>query len=229
MKNIPLLTKMINTVSNFPWLKKAFEPEKLTSNETKNKVIEKNAYSETEYSLPELTESEFKKLISKIFKQRGYTIIEDVELCHDSVDLVLQQDNETTYVQYENWKEKEIELSTITILNDIMKDDNIRFGIVITSGEFTPDALEFSLGKTILLINGIDLSQMIEVLMQSDFEEEKVENKTISQEQEMPELEPLCPICSQKMIKRTARKGKNAGNIFWGCSQFPNCRGVVSS
>ena len=227
MKNISLLTKMINTVSSLPWLKKVFELEETAPLVTKNKKLDKNLYSETANALLDLTEVEFKKLINKIFKQRGYTIV-DIELCHDSVDLVLQQDNEMTYVQYEHWKDKEIELRTITFLHDIMKDDNVRFGIVITSGEFTPDALEYAIGKTILLINGIDLTQMIEVLMQSDFKEEKLENKNASQEQEMPELEPLCPICSQKMIKRTARKGKNAGNTFWGCSQFPNCRGVVS-
>ena len=226
MKNISLLTKMINTVSSLPWLKKVLELEKTAQIVTKKLVLDKSAYSETANALPDLTEVEFKKLINKIFKQRGYTIV-DIELSYGSVDLVLQQDNETTYVQYEHWKDKEIELSAITTLHDIMKDDNIRFGIVITSGEFTPEALEYVIGKTILLINGIDLAQMIEVLMQSNFKEEKIDNENTSQEQEMPELEPLCPICSQKMIKRTARKGKNAGNTFWGCSQFPNCRGVV--
>ena len=233
MKNISLFTKMMKTVSSLPWLKKAFEIEKITSKIatskiTKNKVFEKKSYSDTAGALPDLTESEFKKLIHKIFKLRGYTLIDDAELSHDDVDLVLQQDNETTYVQYDHWKDKQIELSTITSLHNNMTDDNVRFGIVITSGEFTSDALEFALGKTILLINGIDLSQMIEVLMQSNFEEEELDTKNASEELKMPELEPLCPICSQKMIKRTARKGKNAGNIFWGCSQFPNCRGVVS-
>jgi restriction system protein len=33
-----------------------------------------------------------------------------------------------------------------------------------------------------------------------------------------------CPSCGGQMVQRTARKGKNAGNTFWGCSNFPQCR-----
>ena len=29
------------------------------------------------------------------------------------------------------------------------------------------------------------------------------------------------------MVRRTARRGANAGREFWGCSEFPRCRGVV--
>lgn len=37
---------------------------------------------------------------------------------------------------------------------------------------------------------------------------------------------PNCPRCSSRMIKRLARKGRNAGNHFWGCSRYPACRGT---
>ena len=36
--------------------------------------------------------------------------------------------------------------------------------------------------------------------------------------------ERLCPKCSSKMIKKTAKKGKNVGNEFLACSAFPKCR-----
>ena len=38
--------------------------------------------------------------------------------------------------------------------------------------------------------------------------------------------EPVCPKCGESMVLRTARKGRNAGNEFWGCRSFPKCRGV---
>ena len=38
---------------------------------------------------------------------------------------------------------------------------------------------------------------------------------------------PKCPKCDQPMVLRTARRGANAGNQFWGCSKYPRCRGVV--
>jgi hypothetical protein len=39
---------------------------------------------------------------------------------------------------------------------------------------------------------------------------------------------PRCPKCDSEMILRTAKSGANAGNQFWGCSQYPNCRGMVA-
>jgi hypothetical protein len=37
---------------------------------------------------------------------------------------------------------------------------------------------------------------------------------------------PNCPNCGHKMVRRTARRGPNAGRAFWGCSTYPNCRGT---
>ena len=46
--------------------------------------------------------------------------------------------------------------------------------------------------------------------------------------QELPEKEEqqelICPRCGSALVLRTARKGKNAGNQFYGCSNFPKCR-----
>lgn len=39
---------------------------------------------------------------------------------------------------------------------------------------------------------------------------------------------PLCPKCDVPMVMRTASKGKNEGNSFWGCANFPKCRETVS-
>ena len=38
----------------------------------------------------------------------------------------------------------------------------------------------------------------------------------------------LCPTCHSRMVIRTARKGKNTGNSFWGCSNFPNCNTTIN-
>lgn len=37
---------------------------------------------------------------------------------------------------------------------------------------------------------------------------------------------PSCPKCGHSMVRRTAKSGANAGNSFWGCSQYPACRGI---
>ncbi|MFC8235891.1 protein DpdE [Streptomyces sp. NPDC057284] len=35
----------------------------------------------------------------------------------------------------------------------------------------------------------------------------------------------LCPVCGAGMKLQFASRGSNAGNCFWGCSRFPQCRG----
>lgn len=34
----------------------------------------------------------------------------------------------------------------------------------------------------------------------------------------------ICPRCGNKLVLRTAKKGPNAGNQFYGCAAFPKCR-----
>ncbi len=41
--------------------------------------------------------------------------------------------------------------------------------------------------------------------------------------------EVICPECNKgKLVARTASKGKNKGNVFYGCSNFPKCKNIVS-
>ena len=38
---------------------------------------------------------------------------------------------------------------------------------------------------------------------------------------------PDCPQCGKPMVLRTAKQGKNAGQSFWGCTGYPDCKGVA--
>lgn len=39
---------------------------------------------------------------------------------------------------------------------------------------------------------------------------------------------PACPDCGKHMRKRVAKNGPSAGKPFWGCSGYPECRGIRS-
>jgi len=39
---------------------------------------------------------------------------------------------------------------------------------------------------------------------------------------------PPCPQCGKPMALRTAKTGMNAGRQFWGCTAYPDCKGVVA-
>lgn len=224
MKKESIFKVMLNSVSNLSWLKGTA----LSSNRNMKpgKGFNQPASDHAFDYIKELDDHEFDKLIVMLFKQRGYTV--STEEQNDSVDVVLKMNAETTFVQYRHWREYEVDVAVIEEFDAVLEPESIPHGIVITTGLFTQDALDYSHGKHLLLINGVDLSQMVGVLNTSNNDSTENEEKVDEVVEQMPELEPLCPICGQEMIKRTAKKGKNAGNTFWGCSQFPNCRGVVS-
>ncbi|PKH78888.1 NERD domain-containing protein [Psychrobacter sp. 4Bb] len=39
---------------------------------------------------------------------------------------------------------------------------------------------------------------------------------------------PTCPRCNGEMVERITKKGARQGQSFYGCAQFPKCRGVVN-
>ena len=73
----------------------------------------------------------------------------------------------------------------------------------------------------------------------SDHNKDKVENhnvknRLVSREQiinnvAINPIAPSCPNCHSEMIERIAKKGARQGQTFYGCSQFPKCRGVVNN
>ena len=46
----------------------------------------------------------------------------------------------------------------------------------------------------------------------------------LPQQESPPPQTKNCPKCESELVLRTAKKGKNSGNQFWGCSAFPKCR-----
>ncbi|MBN1906285.1 MAG: four helix bundle protein [Deltaproteobacteria bacterium] len=95
----------------------------------------------------------------------------------------------------------------------------------------------------ICLINQANflLDQLISALEKSFVEEggysEQLASKRLAfreqkkydqpKEADLPDPAPPCPLCGKAMVVRTAKSGKSAGNRFWGCSDYPDCKGVV--
>lgn len=49
------------------------------------------------------------------------------------------------------------------------------------------------------------------------------------QPEQVQESSPRCPKCGSDMVLRTAKRGDNQGGKFWGCSKYPECRGILST
>jgi four helix bundle suffix protein len=48
-----------------------------------------------------------------------------------------------------------------------------------------------------------------------------------SGQSDRPDAIPPCPACGKPTALRTANKGRNAGKQFWGCTGYPECKGIV--
>ena len=86
-----------------------------------------------------------------------------------------------------------------------------------TYGEFTSEAREFAKANSIALIDGPKLTQMIASVQQ---------NGNIQAQQEVVRTFPKC---SSEKVLFMAKKGLHLRKNFWGCSKFPDCRGVDSA
>ena len=78
-------------------------------------------------------------------------------------------------------------------------------------------------GEKILSMNIEDRKEYM-----TKFEKFLEETKSLSNNKESNETEAdntmICPSCGGKLILRTAKKGPNEGNQFYGCSNYPNCK-----
>jgi len=46
--------------------------------------------------------------------------------------------------------------------------------------------------------------------------------------EQIQDMYPHCPKCGSEMVLRTAKRGNNQGESVWGCSRFPECRGILN-
>lgn len=169
---------------------------------------------------------EFELLVGEAFRLQGFRVAETGGGGPDGgVDLILGKGNEKFLVQCKQWKAFKVGVEVVRELYGVMAAKGAAGGFVVTSGRFTEDARAFASGRNVQLVDGAKLFAMIKQAKQSMA---AARSPVAKQATAYPSgsVAPSCPQCGSEMVKRTARKGGNAGAEFWGCSKFPNCRGV---
>lgn len=181
-------------------------------------------------SLRGLSWQDFELLVGEAFRMNGYSVVENGGGGADGgVDLILKKGKETFFVQCKQWRALKVSVNIVRELFGVMSAQGATGGIVVTSGIFTEDAQLFAKGRNIELIDGSELTRMIEKVKMARSSSSGVEtpessrfvNKTSARS-----VTPACPKCGASMVKRIAKQGTNAGGYFWGCSAFPKCRGI---
>jgi restriction system protein len=173
-----------------------------------------------------MTWQEFEMLVGEAFRRKGYTVNETGGGGADGgVDLVLRKGGEKFLVQCKQWKAYKVGVTTIRELYGVMAAGGAAGGFVVTSGVFTQEAKTFAEGRNIDLIDGAELTAMIKNIQPSQAITATAQRAF--QNAPAATADPSCPKCGSTMTKRTARHGANIGKTFWGCTGFPQCRGII--
>jgi restriction system protein len=167
-------------------------------------------------ALRDMSWQDFERLVHGWFGERRYSVAATPSGADGGIDLVLKRDGETFLVQCKQWRANRIGVSIVRELYGLMAAKGATGGFVVGIGEFTNAAKAFAAGRNIELVDA---------------------RAVIAKPRTPPTIQPVtppareaaspqCPLCNAAMVERVARKGKNAGQAFYGCSRFPACRGT---
>jgi restriction system protein len=171
---------------------------------------------------------DFELLVGEAFRMKGYSVTETGGNGADGgIDLMLKKEGEVFLVQCKQWRAFKVSVNIVRELFGVMAAHGATGGFVVTSGVFTDEASSFAKGRNIVLIDGVELAEMISHVKSSRSNQPHTESQPKPLFNARPQV--LCPVCGGSMVRRIANKGPNKGNEFWGCAQFPRCRGVRSN
>lgn len=159
---------------------------------------------------------QFEKLIELLFQHEDFTVQRFGGAKPDGgIDLVATKNGVTFGVQCKFWKSWRVNVKEIRAFFGALQDKKLRNGFLITLGGYTNDAADFARRNNIELMDErllLDNLESVGWLARPDF------LALVSDRRK------ACPKCEAEMILRTAKKGANAGQKFWGCSTYPRCR-----
>jgi restriction system protein len=169
-------------------------------------------------SLEKISWLEFEHIVGEYFRRKGYAVEETGGGGADGgVDLVVSLGKDRYFVQCKQWKSRQVGVATVRELYGVMAAEGAAGGFVVTSGAFTEEAQRFAAGREIKVIAG---EQLLAEMRRKSL------NKSAQEKPTSSTTTPACPQCGAAMVLRAARKGANAGSSFWGCPQYPKCRGT---
>lgn len=175
---------------------------------------------------------EFEMLAGEGFRMQGYQVVETGGGGADGgVDLVLSKPGkngaEKFLVQCKQWRAFKVGVDVVRELYGVMAATGATGGFVVTSGRFTDDAVAFASGRNVTLVDGPKLHGLIrQVRAATSSGPVRAVQPQVIPPSAGSGIERTCQSCSKAMVRRTAKRGANAGGEFWSCTGYPVCRGT---
>jgi restriction system protein len=170
-------------------------------------------------SLRKLPWKHFEDVLAETYRRQGYDVVEILGSGADGgVDLLLRKDGHSVVVQCKRWRDKPVPVQVVRELYGVMIDQRASAAKIVATTSFTPDAVAFAKDKPIDLVDSTALLHLLRGVQTS--------GRLAMNSDEPDHLTPMCPSCNTPMVLRQARRGAFAGQKFWGCPNYPKCRGT---
>jgi restriction system protein len=164
---------------------------------------------------------ELEQLVSEAYRRMGYQVQETGQGGADGgIDLVLRRDGQVTLVQCKHWRTQRVGAPVVREQFGLLTHHQAAAVVIVTTGDFTPEAKAFAEGKPIELTAGPELLALVQSVQRPSSTRATTTDTTATPP---TASEPACPTCGAPMVTRTAKQTKA---VFFGCSRFPACRGT---
>ncbi len=128
---------------------------------------------------------------------------------------MLEKGGNRVAVQCKHWRRQDVGVRQVREFVGALKDNGVGAGMLVTLNGFTQEAKELAGRNGVTLFDEKELLSLLASL-DLDYDGEL--------QTHLNNPEKRCPKCEARMVLRTAGKGLNVGERFWGCSAYPRCR-----
>jgi restriction system protein len=195
-------------------------------------VRQKFASQRSLADLRALTWQQFEMIVGEAFRRQCYSVLETgLGGADGGVDLVLSRGGQRFLVQCKQYRASTVSVMVVREIFGVVAARKAAGAIVVTTGTFTKDAVDFARGQPIELIDGAKLEAMVRDIHGTPTTSSSApatgsssSSRPASPAASSSAAAVACPNCASPMVLRTGR-GKG-GSQFWGCSTFPRCRGT---
>lgn len=164
---------------------------------------------------------QFEKVVAAIY--RGYgDVVERIGGAHPDggVDLVVTTKTGKFVVQCKHWRKWTVGVKEIRELLGTLTTSGIPKGVYVTMRGYSNDARDLGVKHGLVLLDEAQLAELIVGLGPTHGAEALAV---------LNDPRKFCPKCEHEMVLRTAKRGKNSGNQFWGCPNYPKCDGTLEA
>ena len=185
-----------------------------TQNEAEN-PFQRTTTPDLETQIKKIDWFQFEKIVCLLYEKLGYAVTRRGGANPDGgIDLIIAKDGLRTAVQCKHWKAWRVGVRGIREFIGALTDAGLTRGIFITMKGYTREAKDLADKHNIEILEEF---RLISMLRSSDMAYDPAAQEILRDEQK------YCPKCERPMILRTATKGPNPGEQFWGCSAYPRC------